>query len=720
MDKSSRAAEANAKAGIPPASSRLMLLISIASLYVELVLIRWLGTEIRVFAFVGNLVLVACFLGFGVGCLRSEKPGSLMPTLAALLMLAMVVGLPSAGWQNFLLDLSNLLTLSPDAVLWGDTSANHHDDLSLLVVPALGLIAGILWLITMAMVPLGRWIGYYFDQSKDVVRTYSVNLVGSLIGSWLLVGLSLMHLSPPWWVALAFALVLLTEPKSKSNLINGGAVLLVTLSVMFWQHSNNVYWSPYQKLQVYPMKSREAGYYVYVNNVGYMTMINLTPEYQKKDASVAKHDASFDSSFRFLPKNARVLVMGAGAGNDVAAALRNGASHVDAVEIDPVIYGLGKKLHPEHPYDSDKVTVVINDARHFLRDSTGQYDAIVFGFLDSVTQSSGYTNMRVDNYVYSKEAFARARELLKPDGILILKFDARAPWTWIGHRFYRTLAEVFGKPPIAYEGPNFGHLWPGAIFLNSKDPDVLQKRAAATGQKDFIAAHPPPFPLTVDDAPAPSTDDWPYPFNREHFIPRTYLTVSAILVLMAFFMVKSVLEPKKRMTWTMFALGSGFMLMETQLISRLTLYFGTTWIVNSIAVSTVLAVLVLANVYLETGKRPDRRRECYAVLILSLIANYFVPWEALPLSSWTVGLLLSAAYAVSVLMAGIIFTTTFREAPKKSSALGANVIGAVVGGLSLNLSFMIGLKALLLLAVVCYGAAAYADNMHVARRRSRF
>ena len=701
---------------IPANSSWLMLLISIAALYVELVLIRWLGTEIRVFAFVGNLVLVACFLGFGVGCLRSETPGSLVPTLVALLMLALVVDLPSPGWQSFLLDLSNLLTLSPDAVLWGNNSAARQADGVLLMFPALALIAGILWLIATSMIPLGRWVGYYFDQSKDVVRTYSVNLVGSLIGSWLLVGLSLLSLSPPWWIALAFGLIFLCDPKSRASLINGAVVLLITMGVMFWQHTGDVYWSPYQKLQVFPMKEREGSYYLYVNNVGYMTMVNLAPEAGRKAAEAAKRDVSFDSSFRFLPKGARVLVLGAGAGNDVAAALRNGAAHVDAVEIDPVIYGLGKKLHPEHPYDSDKVAVIINDARHFLRDSTDQYDAIVFGFLDSVTQSSGYTNMRVDNYVYSKEAFARARELLKPEGILILKFDARKPWTWIGHRFYRTLTEVFGRKPIAYEGPNFGNLWPGSIFLDSKDPDVLQRRAAATGQKDFISAHPPPFPQTVEDAPVPSTDDWPYPFNRDHFVPRTYLTVSAILVLMAFFMVKPVLEPKKRMTWTMFALGAGFMLMETQLISRLTLYFGTTWIVNSIAVSTVLAVLVLANVYLETGKRPDRRRECYAVLILSLIANYFVPWETLPLSSWTVGLLLSLAYAASVLMAGIIFTTTLREAPKKSSALGANVIGAVVGGLSLNLSFMIGLKALLLLAVVCYAAAAYADQMFGQKR----
>ncbi len=370
----------------------LMFLISIASLYVELVLIRWLGTEIRVFAFVGNLVLVACFLGFGVGCLKSGKPGSLMPTLTALLSLALIVSIPLPGWQNFLLDLSNLLTLSPDAVLWGNTEVSRDANTALLMFPAVALIAGALWLIITAMVPLGRWVGQCFDSSKNVVRAYSINLAGSLIGSWLLVGISLLRLAPVWWIAIAFLLVLLATPKSRANWLNGALLLAVTLGVLLWPDNRDVYWSPYQKLHVIPMEDKEAGYFVYVNNVGYMTMANLTPEFQKKHPVATKHGPGFDSSFRLLPKNADVLVLGAGAGNDVAAALRNGAGHVDAVEIDPVIYDIGKRLHPDHPYDSPKVNVIINDARHFLRDTNNRYDAVVFGFLDSHTQSSGYTN----------------------------------------------------------------------------------------------------------------------------------------------------------------------------------------------------------------------------------------------------------------------------------------------------------------------------------------
>jgi len=45
-----------------------LLLISFIALFLELVIIRWLSTEIRIFAYFKNLPLMAAFLGFGIGC----------------------------------------------------------------------------------------------------------------------------------------------------------------------------------------------------------------------------------------------------------------------------------------------------------------------------------------------------------------------------------------------------------------------------------------------------------------------------------------------------------------------------------------------------------------------------------------------------------------------------------------------------------------------------
>ncbi len=64
----------------------------------------------------------------------------------------------------------------------------------------------------------------------------------------------------------------------------------------------------------------------------------------------------------------RLMIIGAGSGNDVAAALRSGVKHVDAVEIDPAILKLGKATHPMRPYDDPRVTVVVDDAEQGITD----------------------------------------------------------------------------------------------------------------------------------------------------------------------------------------------------------------------------------------------------------------------------------------------------------------------------------------------------------------
>ena len=118
----------------------------------------------------------------------------------------------------------------------------------------------------------------------------------------------------------------------------------------------------------------------------------------------------YNLPYRFAPSPKSVLVLGAGTGNDVAAALRNGAQQVTAVEIDPLILKLGRQLHFEKPYDSPRVTVVVDDARSYIQNSHEQFDLIVFSLLDSHTTSSNFSNIRIDNYVYTVEAMTAATE----------------------------------------------------------------------------------------------------------------------------------------------------------------------------------------------------------------------------------------------------------------------------------------------------------------------
>jgi hypothetical protein len=147
------------------------------------------------------------------------------------------------------------------------------------------------------------------------------------------------------------------------------------------------------------------------------------------------------------------------------------------------------------------------------------------------------------------------------------------------------------------------------------------------------------------------------------------------------------------------------------MVSRLALYFGTTWIVTSLVITAILLTLVLANFFVAAGRRIHLG--LYSLLlVVSLLANYLFPWEQLAFSIRTVGLLLVASYSFPIFFAGVIFTESLRHCPRKSSAFGANIVGAVAGGLSQNISFILGMKALLLIAAIFYALAALAGLLN--------
>jgi len=580
--------------------------------------------------------------------------------------------------------------------------AFRPDQLAGIFMICIFVVTMLLLLIVATMIPLGQWVGHYLNSADNVIPAYSVNLLGSLVGIWLFAGMSALRLSPFYWFALAFLLYL--AARNPARKFDFAAVLLLTacLLLLFQTSFRGPWsvWSPYQKLVIQPLPDNQ--YNILVNNSGYMSIGNLSPEFlaQHSDLAEKYHFSSYDAPFYLVGSRDRVLIVGAGAGNDASAALRNGARQVDAIEIDPVIYSLGKRLHPYHPYDSPRVHVILEDARSYLRSSTQHYDAIVFGLLDSHTQFSGYSNMRIDNYVYTEQSLAEAKKLLNPSGVLIVKFAVIPPWTWMGQRFYVAFDKLFGRPPVVFYAQPVGGLLLATEFIASNDSGAWD-RAAQPPMAAFIQASPPEFPLSSRGAPPPVTDDWPYVYHRSHSIPRTYLTVSLILLGIAIFATRRAFQPKKPSTWCFFFLGAGFLLLETQLISRLALYFGSTWIVNCIALSAILIVLILANLFVE--RTPGRSLSAsYGFIVASLLAIYLVPWDSLHFTTRVLGLILAAAYCVPMFFAGVIFTETFRRFANKSSGFGSNIMGAVAGGLAQNLSFIVGLKALLLLAALFY------------------
>lgn len=182
----------------------------------------------------------------------------------------------------------------------------------------------------------------------------------------------------------------------------------------------------------------------------------------------------YNLPFLIHPQSRDVLIIGSGGGNDIAGALRANVNAVDAVEIDPEIINFGKKYHPEQPYSSPKVAVFNDDGRSFLKSTNKKYDVIILGLADSHTQTSSQTNVRLDNYLYTKESFEEIKQRLKPGGIVFLSFDVYKEW--IGQRIQKGLHEVFGEHPVVFDlrGYNlFG--WGGMMFVSGAEPGTVSK-----------------------------------------------------------------------------------------------------------------------------------------------------------------------------------------------------------------------------------------------------
>jgi SAM-dependent methyltransferase len=391
-------------------------------------------------------------------------------------------------------------------------------------------------------------------------------------------------------------------------------------------------------------------------------------------------------------KPKRVLVVGAGTGNDVAAALRNGAADVVAVEIDPRIVGIGRRLHLEHPYDDPRVHLVEDDARAYLKAAGPAFDLIVFGLLDAHSSlfSTLSSNIRLDNYVYTVESLREALGRLTPDGALCLTIYVEQPW--IATRLEAMLREAAGTPPMTAPG-----LYTGHIFLAGPGlPPPGARPEMHVGLPPGEAAAHPPGPN--------ATDDWPFLYLRDRVVPPTVGIASIGVLLIGGLIVALLFRGRVRFDRHLFFLGAGFLLVETRTIAQLGLLFGTTWRVSAIAIGGILCLVLLANVAAARRRLPARLA-LYAALGLLLLANYAVP-PGTALGRGAPVLWAMTAFLLSPLfVAGLLFASTLRERNDLAPALASNLIGSVLGGLLENLSMVFGISALSLVALVVYAAS---------------
>jgi spermidine synthase len=681
-----------------------LVLISLLALFVEMLMIRWVSSEIRIFAYFKNFVLVACFLGFGLGCYLCRRRVQLMALIAPLLLLTAILKAPISPLRRSIAALPQMLGSSVEVHMWGVPAmpASWTDMLFAMsfVVPLFAVIAT-------AFIPFGQLVGWYLENSRKGVTAYSVNVLASLAGIAAFTLLCFLH-QPPWVWFLAAGILSVAVFWRHRNARHALAIsfLVCVCLLAIPDHRNaTTYWSPYQKLSIRPLygNGQLEAYSLTTNNALYQTILNLSPEFVQTHADVFRQHPvdqnSYNMPYRFYPSPPSVLVLGSGMGNDVAAALRNGAGRVQAVEIDPLILKLGTELHFEHPYQSPRVSVALNDARSYIENSHDQFDLIVFSLLDSHTTTSHFTNIRIDNYVYTREALQRARQLLKPDGLFVVKFQVDNPW--ISGRLYQLMQTTFGQNPIQFQTDLGGFDSSGRFFV-AGSAERLSHATSDPALAAYLATH---GNMPMQSA-RPTTDDWPYFYQHEPGLPMSVILVSvAVLIVFGWFLRQTSGEGGRIDLHFMF-LGAGFMLLEAQIVSKMALLFGTTWVVNAVVVSGLLCLIVGANlVYGALPRIP--LWIAYAGLFASLVVMYAVPLQKLFYESWTLrALLATLALCTPVFFAGIIFISSFARAGFRGSALGSNLFGSLLGGLLESSSLWFGLKSLTILAALLYVVSA--------------
>jgi spermidine synthase len=420
--------------------------------------------------------------------------------------------------------------------------------------------------------------------------------------------------------------------------------------------------------------------------------------------------SQYDIPLLFKPRPKHVLIVGAGSGNDVAGALRGGAERVTAVDIDPVIIDMGRRHHPERPYDSDRVIIVNDDARSFFASTKEKYDLIIFGLLDSHTMTS-MTNARLDHYVYTKESIAQARKLLTDGGVISLNFMAHR--NYIADRINRCLTEVFGRQPLTFVRPTDATGWGGVMFVTGDEHAIASSLNDNPTLAAAIAQWQQEIPLSLSGTTRVATDDWPYLYLERPRIPSIYLLMGGLMLTMLGYARYRCAGPAwfgkwNTSQWHFFFLGAAFLLLEVQNISKASVVLGNTWIVNAVIISGILTMVLLAN-FISAWARGSRWLSNYVVtcgLIGACVALYFIDLSSFGfLPFYIKAPLVGALTTVPMLFSGILFIDSFARTEDKGGALGANLIGSLIGGLLQAVTFVIGVKALLLVVAVLYAAA---------------
>jgi hypothetical protein len=315
---------------------------------------------------------------------------------------------------------------------------------------------------------------------------------------------------------------------------------------------------------------------------------------------------------------------------------------------------------------------------------------------DSLTLVSGQGAVRLESFLFTQEAMQAAKDRLAPDGAFAMYNYYREPW--LLDRFAGTLQDVYGHAPCLYTGPTARDQVIGGLSMLVVGVDEPTVVCQGDGTQVW---HP------SGEVIAPATDDRPFPYLKTPSIPSRYLWTLGLILLVSAVAVRLAggRFGAMRGYLDLFFMGAGFLLLETKSVVQFALLFGTTWFVNALVFAGVLfTVLCAIEVEQRTGVR--KRTLLYPLLFVGLLIAGLVP------ASWLLTLEVVPRFFVAtalaffpVFIANLVFASRFRDTADPTTAFGANLLGAMLGGVLEYMALITGYRGLLVIAALLYALA---------------
>ena len=416
------------------------------------------GTSLIVWtALIGIIMTSLCIGNWAGGSIADKRPEAKL--LGRILIFAAIITAITAFASNYILTAIQELNLN----LYVSS-----------VYASVAIFAPASVLLGMVSPFVARLAIHNIDNSGAVVgRLSALNSAGSILGTFM-GGFVLISLFPSGVILmLVSSLVALL-----SVIIYTGAWRMIIMLALFWgAYSSVKYGMPfapngiqidttYNHLSVidYDAKDTRTGRPLRVlvtNPEAAQSLMYL----DKPSELVSGYTKFYDLAFHYKPDTKRILMLGGG-GYCVPRYLLSEKPDVkiDVVELDPGVTETARKYF--YLTDNPNMRIFHEDARTFLnravRDGFEKYDAI---FMDTFSSW-----ISIPFQMTTVETAARLKELLKPDGALIVNIIAalRGPKSGVFHGIYKAFASAFNTMmifPVTFPESHYAVLLQNIILV---------------------------------------------------------------------------------------------------------------------------------------------------------------------------------------------------------------------------------------------------------------